>query len=418
MNDVTRADKTPVSTQDDRDGISISNAEFIALVAALTAMVAMSTDVILPALGAIGQELAADDPNQRQLTISLFFLGLAVSQIVYGPLSDSFGRRFGIFLGLGIYLIGTGLCLLSDSLTTLIVGRIVQGIGAAGPRIVAQAVIRDHFVGRDMARISSLIMMVFVAVPVLAPLIGQGIMQLTPWHGVFWALAVFASLCAIWTFFRLEESLPKARRMPFRPQAIMVALRAILTNRLAMGGMLAMGCMTSAFISFLSSSQQILGEAYGFGESFPLVFSSLAIGMGVTSALNSRLVMRFGMQRLATIGISAIGTLSATFSLWSLLSGEPPVWMALAWLGVSISCIGIILGNLNALSMEPLGAVAGIGAGVLGSVTSLMAAIFGSLIAGQYNGTALPVSLGFTGCAVLALAMLRWATRDRVRRVR
>ena len=412
MSDVVKANS------DNDDGISISSAEFIALVAALTAMVAMSTDVILPALGAIGQEFAADDPNQRQLTITLFFLGLAVSQIVYGPLSDSFGRRFGIFLGLGIYMFGTGLCLLSDSLTTLIVGRIVQGIGAAGPRIVAQAVVRDRFVGRDMARISSLIMMVFIAVPVLAPLIGQGIMMLTPWHGVFWALALFATLCAFWTFFRLEESLSKADRIPFRLQAITNALRQILTNRLAMGGMLTMGLVMSAFISFLSSSQQILGEAYGFGESFPLVFSSLAIGMGVTSALNSRLVMRFGMQRLATIGISAICILSATFSLWSVLLGVPPVWMALVWLGLSISSVGIILGNLNAMSMEPLGAVAGIGAGVLGSVTSLMAALIGSFIAGQYNGTALPVSLGFTACTTLALVILRWATLDRVRRVR
>ena len=412
MSDVSRANS------DNADRISISSAEFIALVAALTAMVAMSTDVILPALGAIGQELAEDDPNQRQLTITLFFLGLAVSQIVYGPLSDSFGRRFGIFLGLGIYLFGTGLCLLSDSLTTLIVGRIVQGIGAAGPRIVAQAVVRDRFVGRDMARISSLVAMVFIAVPVLAPLLGQGIMTLTSWHGVFWALALFASLCAVWTFFRLEESLPKANRMPFRPQPVFDALRLILTNRLAMGGMLALGCVMSAFLAFLSSSQQILGEAYGFGESFPLVFSSLAIGLGVSSALNSRLVMQFGMQRLATIGISAIGIISATFSLWSLVWGEPPVWMALAWLALSISSVGIIFGNLNALSMEPLGSVAGVGAGVLGSVTSLMAAVFGSLIAAQYNGTALPVSLGFTGCAAVAIVALRWATLDRVRRVR
>lgn len=395
----------------------IGFAEFIALMAALTAMVAMSIDVILPALGAIGDDLAAQTPNDRQLAVTMFFVGLAVSQIVYGPLSDSFGRRFGIFLGLGIYLMGTALCLVSESLPALVAGRIIQGIGAAGPRIVANAIIRDRYSGRPMARVSSLVMMVFIVVPVFAPLLGQGLLLLMPWRGIFWFLALFAAICCAWTVFRLEETLPPARRSPFRPAPIIKALRLILSNRLAVGCTLTMGFVFASFLAFLGSSQQILGESYALGSLFPITFSALALVVGVTSGMNAALVERFGMQRLSTIGIIGIGVSSLAYALWFWAAGMPPLWGAVLWLAVSVGSIGIVFGNLNAMAMEPLGAVAGVAAGAIGSVSSLMSAIMGTIIAAQYNGTALPVSLGFVACSVVALVLLNWATRDRVRRV-
>lgn len=395
----------------------IGFAEFVALMAALIAMVAMSIDVILPALAAIGSDLAADSPNDRQLAVTMFFIGLALAQVVYGPLSDSFGRRFGIFLGLGIYLVGTMLCLVSETLPTLIIGRIVQGIGAAGPRIVANAIIRDRYSGRPMARVSSLVMMVFIIVPVFAPLLGQGILMLVPWRGIFWFLAAMALIAVAWTALRLEETLPAAARRPFRLGPIFEALRIIATNRLAVGCTLAMGFVFAAFLAFLSSSQQILGEAYGLGALFPITFSALAIVAGLSSAANAALVMRFGMQRLSTIGIVAMGLASLAYALWFLAAGPPPLWGAIAWLAVCIGAIGIIFGNLNAMAMEPLGAVAGVAAGAIGSVSSLMSALLGTAIARSYDGTALPVALGFLGCAVASLLLLHWATRDRKRRV-
>jgi len=398
-------------------GKPIGFAEFIALMAALTAMVAMSIDVILPALGAIGADLAAANPNDRQLTVTMFFLGLAVSQIVYGPLSDSFGRRFGIFLGLGIYLVGTLLCLISDTLPALIVGRIIQGVGAAGPRIVANAIIRDRYQGRPMARVSSLVMMVFIVVPVFAPLLGQGLLTVMPWRGIFWFLALFALICFVWTLLRLEETLPKEGRRPFRPGPIFEALKVILSNRLAVGCTLAMGFVFASFLAFLGASQQILGESYGLGALFPVTFSALAIVVGISSAMNAALVVRFGMERLSTIGIASIAIASLCYALWFLAFGVPPLWGAILWLAVSVGGIGIIFGNLNAMAMEPLGAVAGIAAGAIGSVSSLISSVFGTAIAGSYDGTALPISLGFFVCSVIALLLLRWATQDRVRRV-
>ena len=392
--------------------------EFIALMAALTAMVAMSIDVILPALADIGTELSAADANDRQLTVTMFFLGLAVAQIFYGPLSDSFGRRFGIFVGLGIYVVGTIICLFSDSLYALIVGRIIQGVGAAGPRIVANAIIRDRYEGRPMARVSSLVMTVFVLVPVFAPLLGQGILSITAWRGIFWFLAIVAILAFIWTALRLEETLHKDKRAPFRVDAIVGALREILNSRLAVGCTLAMGCVFASFLGFLSSSQQVLGEAYGLGALFPITFSALAIVVGISSAANSVLVMRFGMQRLSIIGIVGIGIASFAYVAWFLMVGVPPLLVAILWLAVSVGSIGIVFGNLNAMAMEPLGHIAGVAAGAIGSVGSLMSAIGGTAIARTYNGTAFPIALGFIVCSVLALAFMHWATYDRVRRVR
>ena len=393
-------------------------AEFIALMAALTAMVAMSIDVILPALADIGSDLAAEHPNDRQLAVMMFFFGLAVSQIVYGPLSDSFGRRFGIFLGLGIYLVGTMLCIASDSMAALVAGRVVQGIGAAGPRIVANAVIRDRYAGRPMARVSSLVMMVFILVPVFAPLLGQGILVLAPWRGIFWFLALFALLAWVWSATRLEETLAPGHRRPFRLAPFVDALRTIVGSRVAVGCTLSMGFIFTAFLAFLSSSQQILGEAYGLGEWFPVTFSALAVIAGVTSGANAWLVMRFGMHRLAGLGIAILGLAALAYALWSILLGMPPLWVALVWLAVTVGAIGIVFGNLNAMAMEPLGAVAGVAAGAIGSVSSLMSAVLGTLVARLYDGTAMPVALGFLVCAILSLACLEWGARDRERRAR
>ncbi len=396
----------------------ISFREFVALMASLIAMVALSVDVMLPALFVIGEELNAANPNDPQLVIGLFFIGMAIAQLVYGPLSDSFGRKSTIFLGLAIYLAGSALCLMSWSLPALIAGRIIQGIGAAGPRIVATAIIRDRYEGRPMARVSSLVMSVFIVVPVLAPLLGQGIVAISHWRMIFWFLAGMAVALFIWSALRLPETLAVADRKPFRLKPIAGAIREVLTNRLSLGCTICMGLVFSSFLAFLSSAQQVLGEAYGLGALFPLTFSCLAIVVGFTSAVNSSLVMRYGMQRLATIGVCTIIVSSALYALWFALVGVPPLAGALVWLAFSIGSIGIVFGNLNAMAMEPLGHIAGVGAAVVGALSSLISAVIGSQIARSYDGTALPIALGYMACCTFALAALWWSTRGRVRRVR
>lgn len=392
--------------------------EFVTLMASLIAMVALSIDAMLPALRAIGEELNAADPNDPQLVIGLFFLGMAVAQLIYGPLSDSFGRKPMIFLGLAIYLAGSALCLMSWSLPTLIAGRVIQGIGAAGPRIVANAIIRDRYEGRQMASVTSLVMSVFIVVPVFAPLVGQGIMALSDWRMIFWFLAALATGLLLWSKVRLTETLPAEARQPFSFGRIMRAIREVLANRLSLGCTLCMGLVFASFLAFLSSAEQVLGEAYELGEWFPVTFSCLATVVGFSSAYNSRLVMRHGMQRLASIGVMIIIGASCCFAAYSFLIGMPPLPVALLWLACSVGSIGIVFGNLNAMAMEPLGHIAGVGAAVVGALSSLVSVTVGAQIARSYDGTALPIALGYIVCGSCALAALWWGTRGRVKKVR
>lgn len=392
--------------------------EFVTMMAALISMVALSIDAMLPALRQIGEELNAANPNDPQLVIGLFFLGMAVAQLVYGPLSDSFGRRSMIFLGFAIYLAGSALCLISDSLYTLIIGRVVQGVGAAGPRIVANAIIRDRFSGRTMASVTSLVMSVFIVVPVFAPLLGQGVMALSGWRMIFWLLAGLATALFIWAAMRLPETLHQNSRQPFSLARIWRAIVEVLRNRLAFGCTVTMGLVFASFLAFLSSAEQVLGEAYELGAWFPVTFSCLATVVGVSSAVNSRLVMRMGMQRLATIGIATIIGASACFVLWSLVIGMPPLPIALLWLACSVGSIGVVFGNLNAMAMEPLGHIAGVGAAVVGALSSLISVTVGAQIARMYDGSALPIAFGYVLCGLAALLVFAWATRDRVRKIR
>ncbi len=392
--------------------------EFVALMASLIAMVALSIDAMLPALTSIGEDLGAVNPNDPQLVIGLFFLGMAVAQLVYGPLSDSFGRKPTIFLGLIIYLIGSALCLFSESLPALITGRIVQGIGAAGPRIVANAIIRDRYEGRPMASVTSLVMSVFIVVPVFAPLVGQGIMALSNWRMIFWFLAALAAGLCVWSQLRLSETLPVEARKPFRIVPIFRAMREVVNNRLSLGCTVCMGLIFASFLAFLSSAQQILGEAYQLGDWFPITFSCLATVVGISSAFNSKLVLRYGMQRMATIGIWMVIGASSLFTLWSVLFGFPPLPIALIWLACSVGSIGVVFGNLNAMAMEPLGHIAGVGAAVVGALSSLISVTVGSQIARSYDGTAQPVALGYVICGACALIALRWGAKERVRKVR
>ncbi len=392
--------------------------EFVTLMASLISMVALSIDVMLPALRQMGEELNAANPNDPQLIIGLFFLGMAVAQLVYGPLSDSFGRRPMIFLGFAIYLIGSAVCLVSDSLYALIFGRIIQGVGAAGPRIVANAIIRDRYEGRTMASVSSLVMSVFIVVPVLAPLLGQGIMAIAHWRMIFWVLVALAVALLIWSVIRLPETLHPNARKPFQVGRVMRAIWEVLRNRLAFGCTVTMGLVFASFLAFLSSAQQVLGEAYELGEWFPITFSCLAAVVGFTSAINSRLVMQMGMQTLASFGIWTIIVASGLFALWSFVLGMPPLPVALLWLACSVGSIGVVFGNLNAMAMEPLGHIAGVGAAVVGALSSLISVSVGAQIARLYDGSALPLALGYVVFGLCAVMVFWWATRGRVRKIR
>ena len=293
----------------------IQHREFVALMAISMSLVALAIDAMLPALGQIGADLGLTRDNDRQLVLTLLFAGLAVGQLFYGPVSDTFGRRAPILFGFGLFIVGSLIAIFAPTFDWLLVGRFLQGLGAAGPRIITVAIVRDGSAGREMARIMSLVMMVFILVPAVAPALGQIILLFAPWRGIFVALLLLAGATMAWFHIRQPETLPADKRLPFSPAAIGSSFREVLTTRSAVVYTLAGGMIFGAFIGFLNTSQQILQELYGLGVRFPAYFAFLALTIGLSSFVNSRLVVRYGMRYLSRLALAVSVLASGVFLL-------------------------------------------------------------------------------------------------------
>lgn len=390
--------------------------EFIALVALTTSLVAMSIDTMLPALGVMAAELGAASPNDRQLVLSAFFGGLMVGQVLFGPASDSIGRRRALFIGIGLFVLGNLMCAITRSFGVLLAGRALSGLGAASPRVVSTALVRDAHAGRGMARVMSFVSTVFILVPVLAPSIGQAVLSVGSWRAIFWGLVVIAIVNVTWFALRQPETLPPSRRVPFSLRGVARGAGQTFRHPLTLGYMVATGVVFGAFISYLSTAQQIFQEQYGVGALFPIYFGILASGIGVASFVNGRLVMRLGMQqlsRLALLGASSLSALAFAVA-WS-WGGHPPLWVLMTYLVPCFFCNGILFGNFNARAMEPMGHIAGVAAAVTGSVSTLVALAIGTPFGRAYDGTVLPLIGGYLTSGVLGLAITTWAERKNAR---
>lgn len=386
-------------------------AEFIALMALTMSTVAMSTDAVLPALSMIGQELGADD-NQRQLVIGALFLGLASSQVFFGPVSDRLGRKPVIIFGFAVFGLGCLISIYAASFEAMLVGRFVQGVGAAGPRVISAAMIRDRFEGREMAKTMSTIMTLFILVPVFAPAVGQGILVFTSWHGIFWLFIAMAVGTSVWMGTRMAETLPPEKRRALTIARIGGAFREIFTNRVTMGYLLAMACVFSAFVGYLTTAQQMFQEIYGLGELFPLAFACMAGTLGIAAFINSRLVVRLGMRLLIRRALMSTVVLAGAFCAVSFAyDGVPPLWLFFAFMMPVFFCHGTVFGNVNAMAMQPMGHIAGSAAAVIGAISTTLSALIGSMIGQSFNGTVLPLALSFTIMPLLALIFSTWANR-------
>jgi DHA1 family bicyclomycin/chloramphenicol resistance-like MFS transporter len=395
-------------------GITRSGAEFIALIALSMSLVALSIDSMLPALGSIAADLGARAPNDRQLVLTVFFAGLTVGLLVYGPISDSIGRKPTMYIGVALYILGGLLCAFAPNFTVMIAGRILQGFGAGSPRIVAIAMVRDLHGGRNMARIMSFVMAIFILVPILAPSIGQAILFVAPWRAIFLMLVGIGTIFLCWFAVRQPETHPPEARVEFSAAAIFSAGRQVLAHPITLGYMLATGLIFGAFISYLGTSQQIFQEQYGLGNLFPVFFGILAAGIGAASIVNARLVMRLGMRLLSKWALRASCSLSLGFLAiaWA-LGGHPPLSLFMAYMLVCFFCNGLLFSNYNALAMEPMGHIAGVAAAVTGAVATLVALVTGSLIGRAYDGTVIPLVAGFALLSLAALIVTEWAERKR-----
>jgi DHA1 family bicyclomycin/chloramphenicol resistance-like MFS transporter len=388
--------------------------EFIALMAVMTSIIAFSIDAMLPALPHIGHDLAVASENDRQLVVIVLFVGLALAQLAYGPMSDTLGRKPAAYIGFSIFIAGSLLCVFAWSFEVMLIGRFLQGVGAAGPRIVSLALVRDLYSGRAMARIMSMVMGVFIIVPVIAPSVGQGLLFLGDWRLIFIVLLIQGIVGLTWFAWRQPETLPADRRPAFSPRRIALAFAEACTNPVTLGYTVAAGLVFGAFVGYLASTQQVLGELYGLGAKFPLYFGLNALAFGAASVLNAKLVLKLGMRRLAATGLTATSSASAVFFVVSLLlDGHPPLWALMAYLLLIFFFTGILFGNFNALAMEPMGHIAGTAAAVVGSFATIISSTLGYALGQSYDGTVRPMIAGFAALTLLASLAMFLAERYR-----
>ena len=382
--------------------------EFVALMGMMMSLVALSIDAMLPALSQIGFDLGVTGTNDNQLIVSVLLLGLALGQLIYGPLADSLGRRPAIFAGLGLFIAGCLVSFLSQSLPVMLVGRVMQGVGAAGPRVVAVALIRDQYEGRAMARVMSFVMAVFIIVPIIAPALGQAILLVASWRAIFGLFLVLALVVATWFGLRQPETLAREHRIPLSLGRVASVFREVVTTRATLRYTVAAGLVFGAFVGYLTTAQQVFQEQYGLGKLFPLYFALLSAAIGASSLLNARLVLKYGMKRLSQFALTIIACLSIAFVPFAYATaGHPPLWTFITYLLIAFFCNGLLYANMNALAMEPVGHIAGVGAAVVGALSMFISILGGTAIGQAYDGTVLPLVAGFGLLSIGALALTR-----------
>ena len=389
---------------------SPSLVEFIIILSMMMSLTALSINSMLPSLPQIGHDLGIANPNDRQLIVSVIFLGSALGRLFFGPLSDRSGRKPAIYAGYSLYITGSLVAMSSLNFPMMLFGRVLQGLGLSAPQAVTLALVRDQFEGRTMARVLSFAMTIFILVPMIAPTIGQGILAIAGWRAIFGSFLIFAIITTTLFAFRIPETLAPENRIPFSVQRIVNSIKEIIKIRPTIGFTLAAGLINGVFLGYLNSAQQIFQEQYALGVLFPLFFATISLALGLASFINARLVMRYGMLKLVHWALGVVFGLAVIFSGVSyLLAGQPPLWVFMAYLMVSFFCTGILFGNLNALAMQPLGHLAGIGAAVVGSLSTLISMLLGIVIGQAYNGTVSPLVFGMAILTGLSVFVIRWA---------
>lgn len=389
--------------------------EFIALMALLMALNALAIDIMLPGLQEIGASLGVENENHRQYVISAYLIGFALAQLIYGPVSDRFGRRAPMFVGLAIYVVSSLAAILVPSFAALLALRFIQGIGSAAMRVITVSIVRDIFGGRAMAEAMSLIMMVFMVVPVLAPGTGQIVMLFGDWHLIFVFMAVMAAVIWAWMYFRLPETLHPEDVRPFTVRSVLGGFRIVLTDRVALCYTLASTFIFGALFGFINSAQQIYVGIYGLGVWFPVAFAGVAAFMALSSFVNARLVGRFGMRRLSHGALLGFLGVNAFWLLLTLVwAPHLPFAIFIVLFALSMFQFGWIGSNFNSLAMEPLGHVAGTASSVLGFMGTAGGTVLGAIIGQAFNGTALPLVMGFFVLSVIGLVFVLIAERGKL----
>ena len=391
----------------------MSRAEFIALIAMMIATIAFSIDSMLPALPEIGAELSPNDLNKAQLILTSFVLGMGIGTFFTGPISDTLGRKPVIYGGTALYIVASVVAWASSSLELVLAARVVQGLGAAGPRVVAMAIIRDLYAGREMARIVSFAMLIFTLVPAVAPLLGAGIIALVGWRGIFMSFILFATVVIIWTSIRLPESLAPENRRPLRLPLIIAAVQEMFAHPTVRLSILVQTLCLGTLFTMLTMVQPVFDIVHDRAESFPFWFGIVALISGSASLLNAALVVRVGMRRMVTWALGAQILFTSCVILLNManLSADVSFATFVAWQTSVFFMVGITLGNLNAIAMEPMGHIAGMAASVIGSVATVLAAAIAAPVGLLFDGSITPLSIGILTMCVLGFGLMVYMGR-------
>ncbi|WP_412984728.1 multidrug effflux MFS transporter [Pontimicrobium sp. IMCC45349] len=379
--------------------------EFVALMASLMSIVALSIDALLPALPEIGTYLDVENSNDNQMLITMIFLGLGIGQLIFGPLSDSFGRKPIIYVGFFLFVIASYICITTKSFEMMVFGRVLQGIGLSSPRTLSIAMVRDSYSGDFMAKVMSFIVMVFILIPVIAPTLGQFLLNFYDWKAIFHIQVIFGVIVILWFWRRQPETLEKEKRIKFTPRVFITGTLEFLKHKQSIAFTLISGFITGSFMVYLSTSQQIFEQQYNLAEKFPIIFASLAIAIGFSTYLNGMLVVKYGMKRIAYVSLIAYCIISLVYVVVFWSSDNPSLAVLLTFFALQFIAVGFMFGNLRALAMQPIGHIAGIGAAINGFVSTVMAVPIATYIGSFVFDSVLPLFIGFTVCGMISYAI-------------
>jgi len=387
--------------------------EFVIVIASIMALNPLAMDMMLPALPNIGAAFKIPVANHLQLVLSTFLIGFGAGQFIMGPLSDRFGRRPVLLGGMTVYAIASVLAIAAPSFETLLLARALQGFGTAATRVIATSIVRDCYVGRRMASVMSLAMMVFIAVPVVAPSFGQAVLLVSQWRGIFVVLALYGLLALAWSVLRLPETLPESERRSLAPADILSAFRQTLTNRQTIGYAMAAGSVMGALFAYVFSAQQVFTDIYHLGHYFPLAFAAIATGVAIAGFLNARLVGRLGMRVISHGALTLYAVVASILLITESLNMLPlALFMALS--ALMMFSFGMMVANFTALAMEPQGHIAGTASSLYGSITTLIGIAIGMTIGQSFDGTLMPFSVGFFLSTLAALAIVLVVEKGRL----
>lgn len=395
--------------------IQTSQFEFVALMASLMSVVALAIDALLPALDIIGISIGTTEVVDNQLLITMIFLGLGFGPLIFGPLSDSLGRKPVVYMGFALFILASFICVNATSLEVMVVGRILQGIGLSAPRTMSIAIIRDQYSGDYMARIMSFVTVVFILVPVVAPAMGKFVLDYYNWHGIFYIQVVISLLVSWWFWKRQPETLSIENKKVFSAKGFIDEFKELLKFKRTIGFTIISGFITGSFMVYLSSSQQIFQNQYHLEAEFPYIFAGLAIAIGAAVFLNGVLVIKYGMEKLITTALISFFVVSATYIALFYNSPNPDVRVLLLFFAMQFFSIGFLFGNIRAMAMQPVGHIAGTAAAVTGCISTIMAVPISIYIGRFIADTALPLFVGFSLCAALAISLLVYLKIDEKR---